>query len=120
IGGINNHLLFITYKYNNIIVFNLNTFQFIKHDELPTNNSIYYHCFVSKSEMMKTSPKNKQNYQMLLFCENTGLSIEYDEDNNIFQFHRLSVCDDIVLLFAYAYVCINDVILFFGGYDNKV
>ncbi|ETO00673.1 hypothetical protein RFI_36767, partial [Reticulomyxa filosa] len=45
IGGINNHLLFITYRNNNISVFNLNTFQFIKHDTLPTNNDIWYHCF---------------------------------------------------------------------------
>ncbi|ETO12236.1 hypothetical protein RFI_25138, partial [Reticulomyxa filosa] len=45
IGGINNHLLFITYYYNNISVFDLNTFQFIKHDKLPTDNWIKYHCF---------------------------------------------------------------------------
>ncbi|ETO33606.1 hypothetical protein RFI_03496, partial [Reticulomyxa filosa] len=45
IGGINNHLLFITYRDNNISVFDLNTFQFIKHDQLPTNNIIKYHCF---------------------------------------------------------------------------
>ncbi|ETO36125.1 hypothetical protein RFI_00938, partial [Reticulomyxa filosa] len=120
IGGIDNNLLFITYKYNNISVFDLNIFQFIKHDTLPTAKWIWYHCFVSKSEngqgrkMMKT---NKQNYQMLLFCFNAGLSIEYDEDNNNFQFHKLPVCDDIAPFCAYAYVCINDIILFFGGWN---
>ncbi|ETO35601.1 hypothetical protein RFI_01461, partial [Reticulomyxa filosa] len=102
-------------------VFDLNTFQFIKHDTLPNNNSIFYHCFVSKSEngqvqeMMKTNQKNKQNYQMLLFCKNTGLSIEYDEENNTFKFQKLHVCNDIASFNYYAYVCINDVILFFGG-----
>ncbi|ETO02477.1 hypothetical protein RFI_34953 [Reticulomyxa filosa] len=107
IGGINNHLLFITYPGYNISVFDLNTFQFIKHDTLPTAKWIWYHCFVSKSEnrqeqeMMKT---NKQNYQMLLFCFKTGLSIEYDEDNNNFQFHKLHVCDYITPFCAYAYV----------------
>ncbi|ETO16557.1 hypothetical protein RFI_20782 [Reticulomyxa filosa] len=124
IGGINNHLLFITYRDNNISLFDLNTFQFIKHDTLPTNNDIWFHCFVSKSEngqvqeMMKTNQKNQQNqqnYQMLLFKEKTGLSIEYDEDNNTFQFCQLPVCDDIAPFYKYAYVCINDVILFFGG-----
>ncbi|ETO03350.1 hypothetical protein RFI_34060, partial [Reticulomyxa filosa] len=126
IGGINNHLLFITYQYNNISVFDLNTFQFIKHDQLPTNNNIFYHCFVSKSEngqvqeMIKTNQKNQQNYQMLLFCWKTGLSIEYDEDNNTFQFHQLPACHDTKPLFSYAYVCINDIILFFGGHDNKI
>ncbi|ETO01317.1 hypothetical protein RFI_36124 [Reticulomyxa filosa] len=118
IGGSKNHLLFITYWKNDISVFDLNTFQFIKHHTLPTNNSILYHCLVSKLEngqgqgMTKT---NKQNYQMLLFCRKTGLSIEYDEDNNTFQFYQLSVCNDIAPFKYYAYVRINDIILFFGG-----
>ncbi|ETO36124.1 hypothetical protein RFI_00937 [Reticulomyxa filosa] len=121
VGGINNHLLFITYFKNNISVFDLNIFQFIKHDTLPTIYSIWYHCFVSKpenkqeQEMMKT---NKQNYQMLLFKQKTVLSIEYDEDNNTFQFHKLPVCKDITPFCAYACVCINDVVLSFGGYSG--
>ncbi|ETO16715.1 hypothetical protein RFI_20624 [Reticulomyxa filosa] len=71
IGGIKNNLLFITYHKNNISVFNLNTFQFIKHDKLPINH-IQFHCFVSKlkneqvQEMMKTNQENKQNYEMLI------------------------------------------------------
>ncbi|ETO34647.1 hypothetical protein RFI_02443 [Reticulomyxa filosa] len=68
IGRSNNHLLFITYY--TISVFDLNTFQFIKHNTLPTNDSIFCHCFVSNSkkgqEIMKI---NKQNYQILLSCE---------------------------------------------------
>ncbi|ETO07754.1 hypothetical protein RFI_29636 [Reticulomyxa filosa] len=121
IGGINNHLLFITYPKSNISVFDLNTFQYIKHATLPTNNSIWDHCFVSNSEngqvqgMIKT---NQQNYQMLLFGRETGLSIEYDEDNNAFQFQKLPVCDDIAPFYQYASVCINDIILFFGGYSS--
>ncbi|ETO05944.1 hypothetical protein RFI_31453 [Reticulomyxa filosa] len=120
IGGSNNHLLFITYPYNNISVFDLNTFQFIKHDRLPINNYVEYHCFVSKSEngqgqeIMKT---NKKKDEMLLFYRNDGLSIEYDENNNSFRFHRLLVCDDIEPFAYYAYVRINDIILFFGGWD---
>ncbi|ETN99575.1 hypothetical protein RFI_37895 [Reticulomyxa filosa] len=127
IGGINNNLLFITYFYCHISVFDLNTFKFIKSDSLPhSNTNIWFHCFVSKSEngqvqeMMKTNQKNKQNYQMLLFCKNIGLSIEYDEDNNTFQFQKLPVCHDIAPFYGYAYVCINDVVLFFGGNGNRV
>ncbi|ETO36583.1 hypothetical protein RFI_00479 [Reticulomyxa filosa] len=118
IGGSNNHLLFITYYKNNISVFDLNTFQSIKHSRLSTN-FIRDHCFVSNpengkwQEMVKT---NKQN-QMMLFCNCTGLSIEYDEDNTTFQFHELPVCDDIASLNRYAYVCINNAILFFGGWS---
>ncbi|ETO35123.1 WD-40 repeat protein [Reticulomyxa filosa] len=113
ISGSNNNLLFITYYENNISVFDLNTFQFIKHETLPTKNGISFHCLVSKSE---NGQEMKKNYGMLLFCFKTGLSIEYDEDNNTFQCHQLPVCDDIALLYQYAYVCINDSILFFGGY----
>ncbi|ETO31912.1 hypothetical protein RFI_05205 [Reticulomyxa filosa] len=118
IGGRNNNLLFITYTKNNISVFNLNTFQFIKHDTLPISGYIQEHCFISNSENgqgQEVTKTNKQNDQMLLFYKKIGLSIEYDEDNNTFQFHQLPVCDDIAPLSAYAYVRINDAILFFGG-----
>ncbi|ETO36730.1 hypothetical protein RFI_00332 [Reticulomyxa filosa] len=121
IGGSNNHLLFITHFKNNISVFDLNTFQFIKHDTIPGHDT-QHHCFILNSkngqlqEMAKIyQKKNKQNYQMLLFKQNTGLSIEYDEDNKTFQFHELPVCEDIASFFCCAYVCINDVIFFFGG-----
>ncbi|ETN97316.1 hypothetical protein RFI_40215, partial [Reticulomyxa filosa] len=65
--------------------------------------------------MMK---KNNKNYQMLLFCDKTGLSIEYNEDNNIFQFHQLPVHNNITKFINYAYVYINDIILFFGGWND--
>ncbi|ETO12155.1 hypothetical protein RFI_25220 [Reticulomyxa filosa] len=84
---------------------------------------MFCHCFVSKSEngqgqeMIKT---NKQNYQILSFKHDTGFLIEYDEDNNTFQLHQLHVCDEIAKFFMYAYVCINDVILFFGGWSHTI
>ncbi|ETO32429.1 hypothetical protein RFI_04690 [Reticulomyxa filosa] len=70
-----------------------------------------------EQEMVKTNEEKntKRNYEMLLFCENAGLLIEYNEDDNIFQFHRLPVRGNIVAFNNYAYVCINDIILFFGG-----
>ncbi|ETO22535.1 caspase-3 [Reticulomyxa filosa] len=107
IGGSGNNLLFITYLQNNISVFDLNKFQFIKHDTLLTDSWIQYHCFVSKPENGQEINEEKK--------KKTGLSIEYDEDNNTFQFHQLPVCDDIASFHHYAYVYINDVILFFGG-----
>ncbi|ETO35640.1 WD repeat-containing protein [Reticulomyxa filosa] len=119
IGGRNNNLLFSTYLYCNISVFDLNTY-----DKLPANNYIEYHCFVSNSEngqeqemMDINQEKNTKNYQMFLFYKDIGLSIRYNENSNTFQFHQLLVCDDIAPLFKYAYVCINDIILFFGGWN---
>ncbi|ETO17185.1 hypothetical protein RFI_20145 [Reticulomyxa filosa] len=55
---------------------------------------------------------------MLLSCKDTVLSIEYDEDNNNFQFYQLPVCDDIASFNCCAYVYINDAILFFGGWNG--
>ncbi|ETO22539.1 hypothetical protein RFI_14659 [Reticulomyxa filosa] len=55
---------------------------------------------------------------MLLFCQNTGLSIEFDEQINCFAFHRLSVAKDIELFNNYAYVCFNGIALFFSGWDD--
>ncbi|ETO01947.1 hypothetical protein RFI_35493 [Reticulomyxa filosa] len=82
ISGSNNNLLFITYPMNNISVFNLNTFQFIKHDILPIENynKICYHCFILKSEKTK---------------------------NKIYKIY-------------YAYIYINDIILFFGGWNGNM
>ncbi|ETO27444.1 hypothetical protein RFI_09686 [Reticulomyxa filosa] len=106
IGGSNNHLLFITYPPKDIAVFNLNNFQCIKRSTLPIENWIGYHCFIL----------GRQKNEMLLFCKKTGLSIEYNEDTNAFQFHHLSVCNHIANLGDYAYVRINDNdVLFFGG-----
>ncbi|ETO32859.1 WD-40 repeat protein [Reticulomyxa filosa] len=110
IGGSDNHLLFITH-YNNISVFDLSTFELIENYTLPTDNNIYYHCFV-------LSPENKENNKLILFCRHTGLSIEYDEDRGFFQYDQLPVCDDIAKLYHYAYVRTNDAILFFGGWDG--
>ncbi|ETO02030.1 hypothetical protein RFI_35405 [Reticulomyxa filosa] len=115
IGGSSNNLLFITYPKNNISVFDLNTFQFIKHDNLPIY-SLWYHCFVSKSENRKNN-KNKI-YEMILFCKE-ALSIGYDEDNNTLQYHILRFYSGIAPFYRCASVCINDVILFFGGLSNK-
>ncbi|ETO16844.1 hypothetical protein RFI_20493 [Reticulomyxa filosa] len=70
--------------------------------------------------MTKTNEKKNKQYQMLLFCFKTGLSIEYDEDKNIFQFYQIPVYDNIASFYQYAYVCINDIILFFGGYGWNV
>ncbi|ETO15556.1 hypothetical protein RFI_21808 [Reticulomyxa filosa] len=78
IGGSNNHLLFITYYQNNISVFDLNTFQFIKYKRLPIYSGILgvnflfyptvlYHYFVPNSEngrRQETMKTNKQNYQI--------------------------------------------------------
>ncbi|ETO11383.1 hypothetical protein RFI_25993 [Reticulomyxa filosa] len=107
IGGSNNHLLFITCYPKNIHIFDLNRYQFIKHDTLPILDCIGYHCFVLKSEnkqeqeMMKTNEKNK----IIKCCY-----------NNSFQFHQLLVCNYIAPFNGYSYVCINDIILFFGGF----
>ncbi|ETO33045.1 hypothetical protein RFI_04062 [Reticulomyxa filosa] len=118
IGGSDNNLLFITYFPTNIDVFNLNTLQYVCHAVLPDEitSSLGQHCFV-----IKTENGERKNNEMLLFLEKTGLSIKYDEDNNTFEFHELRVCSTMRALRNYAYVCIDDCILFFGGNDeNKI
>ncbi|ETN97254.1 hypothetical protein RFI_40277, partial [Reticulomyxa filosa] len=120
IGGSNNHLLFITHRRCCISVFDLSTFQFIKHDTLSITDPCF-HCFVLRSEngqeMMREN--EKKDNEMLLFCEKAGLSIEYNEDNNTFKFYQIPVCRDIVPFYSHAYVYVNDVILFFGGNGYK-
>ncbi|ETO29945.1 hypothetical protein RFI_07173 [Reticulomyxa filosa] len=124
IGGSNNHLLFIFYFHNNIDVFDLNLRQYINHNTLPMDmHYIFYHCFVLKKNYERTSTKknlNSKKNEMLLFCENVGLSIDYDESSNTFQFHKLWVCTTMRTFRSCAYVCINDFILFFGGWNGYI
>ncbi|ETO35899.1 hypothetical protein RFI_01163 [Reticulomyxa filosa] len=112
IGGSNNYLLFITYSPQNISIFNLDTFQYIYNNTFLTEeNWISYHSFISKTE-------NKN--EMILFYKNTGLIINYNENNNTLQFHKISICDDISLLKRYSCVYVNDdMILFFGEWNNS-
>ncbi|ETO05683.1 hypothetical protein RFI_31715, partial [Reticulomyxa filosa] len=97
-------------------VFDLNTFQFIKHDNLP----IFIHCGIIALYQNQKIRKNNKNkiYEMILFCKE-ALSIGYDEDNNILQYHRLRFYNGIAPFYRCAFVCIDDVILFFGGLSNK-
>ncbi|ETO02095.1 WD repeat-containing protein [Reticulomyxa filosa] len=120
VGGSNNHLLFITYPRNNISVFNLNILRFIKHDILPVLNNacVQYHCFVLKSEHAQEMVKKKRTKtEMLLFYQNTRLLIQYNEYKKTFKSHQLPACKDIPPFNRCAYVRINDIILFFGGYN---
>ncbi|ETO14411.1 G-protein beta WD-40 repeats containing protein [Reticulomyxa filosa] len=115
VGGSNNNLLFLTYPPNDIAVFNLNTFRYVKQDILPSDNWISNHCFVSITDPNANSRKT----EMILFCEDVGFAIEYDENNNTFQFQTLRVCSMLRPFLAYAYVVVDDAIVFFGGLHQK-
>ncbi|ETO07198.1 hypothetical protein RFI_30192 [Reticulomyxa filosa] len=118
ISGSDNNLLFITYHPKNISVFDLHTFQYIKHSTLPVDSDtqIKYHCFVLKpTHGLSKEKKDKKLHEMMLFCKNTGLTIEYDEDYNLFQFYCVWVCTTIRPFYSYGFVCVNDTIWFFGG-----
>ncbi|ETO07760.1 hypothetical protein RFI_29630 [Reticulomyxa filosa] len=81
IGGSNNHLLFTAYYPNRISVYDLNKYTFIKHHTLPyiiSSNNFGYRCFVIKT---RNKVSNKKKTEMILFCCNVGLSIEYDEQS---------------------------------------
>ncbi|ETO07301.1 hypothetical protein RFI_30089 [Reticulomyxa filosa] len=118
IGGSNHHLLFITYRPKNIDVFDLTTFQYVSSSNLPIYACTGYHCFVEKpkNEFAKDTRLNT----MLLFYRDTGLFISYDEDYNNFEFQDVPVCTSLAPLNRYAYVTINDCVLFFGGYGGYV
>ncbi|ETO07552.1 hypothetical protein RFI_29840 [Reticulomyxa filosa] len=119
VGGSKNHLLFITYPPKKIDVFNLKTYRYVTQNTLPIDEWIWHHCFVSKTDNdLEIMPKNKNKNEMLLFCKDAGLSIEYNENNNKFRFQNIRVCSTIRSLNQYAYLCVNDVILFFGGHGG--
>ncbi|ETO17400.1 hypothetical protein RFI_19922 [Reticulomyxa filosa] len=119
IGGNKNHLLFFTYTPKNFLVINLNTFQCVKREDLPVEILINFPCLVSKNANDTSNIKNKNITELLLFCENVGLSIDYDEDNNTLHFGNVPVCTTIAYYSSYSYVHAHDTIFFFGGQHWK-
>ncbi|ETO29095.1 hypothetical protein RFI_08032, partial [Reticulomyxa filosa] len=109
ISGSNNHLLFISYKPRNLDVFDLNTLQYISRNTLSIDDLLGYHCFTLMIEHPPRMVINKK--------KNSGLSIEYNESVNTFQFRQLQIFPALASSIKYAYVCIENAILFFGGYD---
>ncbi|ETN97958.1 hypothetical protein RFI_39564, partial [Reticulomyxa filosa] len=74
--------------------------------KLPTNIEICYHCFVPSSnigQIQEIIKENKQNYKMMLFCNNILLSIEYDEEKKC-QCYELHVSNDVKSLNVYLYL----------------
>ncbi|ETO04569.1 WD-40 repeat-containing protein, partial [Reticulomyxa filosa] len=55
---------------------------------------------------------------MLLFCYETILSILYNENDNKFEFHKIRILSNITSISYYAYVHIDDFVLFFGGWNG--
>ncbi|ETO23286.1 tetratricopeptide TPR_2 [Reticulomyxa filosa] len=111
IGGKKRNLLFISYPPKNLDVFDLDMCKYVSYSTLPTDDGwIWYHCFVLR---------NPTRNNMLLFYKKTGLSIVYSEENNDFTFDSLHICEDISSLKRYAYLCVNDIILCFGGRSNR-
>ncbi|ETO09892.1 G-protein beta WD-40 repeats containing protein [Reticulomyxa filosa] len=117
VGGSSNHLLFITYPPKNIDVFDLNNLQFQGRCILPTYTNIESHCLVLKSN---GNADKKKKSEMVLFCKDTGLSIEYNEEGKKFQFEKFRAYSKLRSCHHFAYVCINNEILFFGGYSGNV
>ncbi|ETO08499.1 hypothetical protein RFI_28887, partial [Reticulomyxa filosa] len=111
------HLLFISHPSNLIDVFNLDTLTFITRDTLPINNSVRYHCFVSRTEYNCKSTTKKN--ELFLFYKNEGVIIGYDENDNTFQYKKVRVGKTLRTLDQYAYLIVDGSILFFGGYDGS-
>ncbi|ETO08555.1 hypothetical protein RFI_28832 [Reticulomyxa filosa] len=93
-------------------VFDLRTFEYIKHYTLPIAEVLNFHCFVLKAKVEK---KN----EMVLFCGDSGLSIVYDEDSNNFELQKIRVCSTLRNYTQYGYVYANEALLLFGGRSKR-
>ncbi|ETO30147.1 WD-40 repeat-containing protein, partial [Reticulomyxa filosa] len=107
ISGSNNHLLFIVYPSRNFCIFDLNKYQIIKNGYLSINCDLTFPCFILKKEN-----------EMLLFCRNKGYLLTYNEKTCTISSKKIWICSPMQLLSYYAYIHINNNILFFGGYDG--
>ncbi|ETO00589.1 hypothetical protein RFI_36851, partial [Reticulomyxa filosa] len=100
----NNDLLFITHFPKNIEVIDLKTMKpltGIKNNIIPKEDhkfGIFSHCFVPL-----TMNNEKLINHFILFCRNTGLLIEYDEQNKTFEYEKLPICPDLNDLTHYSF-----------------
>ncbi|ETN99123.1 hypothetical protein RFI_38364 [Reticulomyxa filosa] len=120
IGGMNNDLLFITHFPKKIEVIDLKTMKpltGIKDNIIPKGNHILgisYHCFVPL-----TMNNEKLINHFILFCQNTGLLIKYDEQNKTFHYEKLPIYPALNGFAFYSFVCLYDFIFLFGGYNGN-
>ncbi|ETO11881.1 hypothetical protein RFI_25495, partial [Reticulomyxa filosa] len=121
VGGRNNNLLFVTYS-KSIDVFNMSTCKYVSKFSLPIVDTLNYHCLVLKTAMPSTAAaerlQKKIKTEMLLFCQKTGLSIDYDEYQNKFDVANVHMCSTMRTLSHYAFLCTSGMVLFFGGIDG--
>ncbi|ETO36246.1 hypothetical protein RFI_00815, partial [Reticulomyxa filosa] len=88
----------------------------IKNSIMPTEKhefGIGYHCFVPL-----TINNEKVINHFILFCDNTGLLIKYNEQNKSFDYQKLPICPALNDFTIYSFVYLYDFIFLFGGMNS--
>ncbi|ETO03220.1 hypothetical protein RFI_34190, partial [Reticulomyxa filosa] len=109
ICGQNDDLLFITYYPKNIKIINLNDMSEIHQNkiEISCNNYNFgYHCF-----------EKLEKNTFILFCNNAGMSIEYDEFKNKISYEERLCFRDLDISVS-SFIYLYDYIFLFGGKDK--
>jgi len=120
IGGTNNKFLFIVYDPRYIRVFNKDTFERVAFVSLPLHpqtRKIQYPVFVERKYNNNNTKKNRYT-ELILICRSTGLWIRFDEINFKFEFENFSIPQAISNFSDYSYICVEDCIYIFGGFDS--
>ncbi|ETO32798.1 hypothetical protein RFI_04322 [Reticulomyxa filosa] len=120
IGGSKKHLLFITYSPKNIDIFNLNTFQCVTHTSMPVSIGLCYHNFVIRENEKELSviKIEKKKTELILFFNDMGLAIDYDETIDRVRYFKIHTCSSII--FGCRCIYINDIFIFFNALNREI
>ncbi|ETO23045.1 hypothetical protein RFI_14142 [Reticulomyxa filosa] len=108
VSGEKKSLLFLMYRSNVIEVFDMTIWTLITSKKLPI---LYGDCGVGCLVEIKTNE--------LLLNERQGFNIPFDEKDKTFACKTMNICNSLMHISNYSFVCVNDSMLLFGGYSNR-
>ncbi|ETO06315.1 hypothetical protein RFI_31081 [Reticulomyxa filosa] len=110
IGGSNNHLLFVTYPPNQIMVLDSKSLHMLAKHTLP------FYLFVGNHCIFNTNNDNKN--ELRLFNYNSQVVVRFDEHNNTWESTKFKIDRELDHAFDYPFVCIDGFVIIFGGCCN--
>ncbi|ETO05954.1 hypothetical protein RFI_31442, partial [Reticulomyxa filosa] len=104
IGGSNNHLLFVTYPPNQIMVLDSKSLHMLAKHTLPFYLFVGNHCIFN----MNNDNKN----ELRLFNYNSQVVVKFDEYNNTWESTKFKIDRELEHVFDYSFVCIDGFVIY--------
>ncbi|ETO02064.1 hypothetical protein RFI_35372 [Reticulomyxa filosa] len=116
IGGSKNNLLFMIYSRKNIKVIDLINWKTVLKCKVQLKDRTYLFCYTC---FVHFTINNININRFILFCQDVGIEIQYDEECNKLSYKELQSGWNFNKIF-FSYVCLYDHILLFGEMNAQL